>query len=488
LSDGSTTDAIDVSENGAVEIEITKGTYSITKGNGTTFIYYVEFEPADSSFDDGDDGDDGDDNGDDNGDSDASDVTTADGNVGILPGETGSYDFTSLAKEGKLTTDSTYGGAYATTNSDTLYVDAKTTGLTLYDTDTTNAETLYLPLGKTYTSGKLVITGSVTPSAEASKWAYVDIIGDNGSVVKIGTDSNKNNAISTTTTTDDSGKSVNVYTSSTTAAVKDTEIEYTATIDLDNKTVSVDFGNDTLEDKIYLTSINKIKFMTAGSATRNLGVGNVTVSYTASVNGDVNGDGVVDSKDATALLRYIAGIDKSVAANADCDGIEGIDLRDVIWILNSSASSEDNGTTGGDTNNGDSDNGTTGGDNSSDVTSGALAAGTYSCNSEGLSTANNFTLSESGITLESGQVNISPSGYISFVLSGKATITFATIGNKAAYISGTTASGESVEQTLSTGSNVSVTLEAGSYQITSADASKETRLKNTITVAYNTAE
>lgn len=55
------------------------------------------------------------------------------------------------------------------------------------------------------------------------------------------------------------------------------------------------------------------------------------------INGDVNKDGYVDKADAKMLLDHITGIstitDGTALYNADCDGIEGIDLRDAIYIL-----------------------------------------------------------------------------------------------------------------------------------------------------------
>ena len=54
------------------------------------------------------------------------------------------------------------------------------------------------------------------------------------------------------------------------------------------------------------------------------------------VNGDVNKDGTVNDADAKMLLRHLSGIetitDGTSMYNADCDGIDGWDIRDVIWI------------------------------------------------------------------------------------------------------------------------------------------------------------
>lgn len=50
--------------------------------------------------------------------------------------------------------------------------------------------------------------------------------------------------------------------------------------------------------------------------------------------GDVDKDGDVDSIDAVIKLRYVAEKNTVDMSNADCDGISGVDMRDVIWILN----------------------------------------------------------------------------------------------------------------------------------------------------------
>ena len=72
----------------------------------------------------------------------------------------------------------------------------------------------------------------------------------------------------------------------------------------------------------------------------NVDNGTVTVAdpSTGTMPGDVDLDKDVDNTDAAILLRHISGIaaitDSAALANADCDGTEGIDMADVIWILN----------------------------------------------------------------------------------------------------------------------------------------------------------
>ena len=80
--------------------------------------------------------------------------------------------------------------------------------------------------------------------------------------------------------------------------------------------------------------------------TATISSGSVTVnenSATATKLGDVDKDGDVDDADASLLLEHLLGtsiITDSVSlANADCDGVAGVNMRDVIWILNNKTSS-----------------------------------------------------------------------------------------------------------------------------------------------------
>lgn len=261
------------------------------------------------------------------------------GTVQVNPSATG-YSFTT-ATAGKLTTDSTYGGASSNYNSSTNYVEIGSNGAYLYDssaTDTTNgttgvATTLTMPLAQTYTSGKLTVSGTVTPSASSSKWAYIDIQGVNGSVVKIGTDDSKNLAISTTTNAD----GTNAYVSSSVLSAADTAYTYNAVLDLDAKSVTVTIGGATLTTSLVNTSVDKLVATTSASAARNLTVGNITVAYEASttttvVKGDSDGDGDVDKDDVTNILAYVVGKASTVADAADVDGDGEVTVADAYKI------------------------------------------------------------------------------------------------------------------------------------------------------------
>lgn len=244
----------------------------------------------------------------------------------------GSYSFTT-ANKGTLTTDSSYGGAYANLASSDNNVVISADGAVLTDTSVKSADgsfagystDLTMPLGTTYTSGILTIEGKVTPSVSASKWAYIDIQGDNGSVLKIGTDDSKKNAISSSV---DSSNN-NVYVSSTTTSTA-SAISYKAVLDLTNKTATVTMGSNTLTTALVNTSVSKIVSTTSKGSARNITVGDITVTYEAGsvtpsvIRGDANDDGVVDKNDVMHILQYvvhkISAVNNPEAADVTDDG------------------------------------------------------------------------------------------------------------------------------------------------------------------------
>lgn len=60
-------------------------------------------------------------------------------------------------------------------------------------------------------------------------------------------------------------------------------------------------------------------------------------SFAANKKGDVNGDGSITPTDAEWVAQYILG-EKTLTSTqktaANCDGETGIDIGDVMWILN----------------------------------------------------------------------------------------------------------------------------------------------------------
>ncbi len=255
--------------------------------------------------------------------------------VKVNPSDAGSYSFSS-ATAGTLTLDTSYGGAYANLNTAENKITVSAAGAALTDTSSTLATNLVMPLGKTYTTGKLTISGSVTPSAAASKWAYIDIQGTNGSVLKIGTDANKKNAISAKT----DASNANVYVSSATAAAA-SKINYTAVLDLTNKKATVTMGSDTITTDLVNTSVSKIASTTSVSGSRNITVGDVTVAYEGTttpdpqptvLKGDANDDGVVDKADVSCILTYLVGNGGTVSDKAEVTGDGAVTVADAYKI------------------------------------------------------------------------------------------------------------------------------------------------------------
>ena len=260
---------------------------------------------------------------------------TPSGSVEVKPDANGGYKF-STAAAGTLTLDTTYGGAYASLDTNENNVKISGGKAVLTDTSTTYATSLKMPMGKTYTSGTLVIKGTVIPHAAASKWAYIDIQGANGSVLKIGTDGSKMNSIATTTVS--GSTTTNNYVSGKVAAAANSEIAYEATLDLTNKTATVKLGSETLTTTLLGTNVNQIVSTTSVGSARNLTVGDIEVTYTSGgttptvVKGDADGDGDVDNADVAKVIAYAVGKEASVSSNADVNGDGKVDVADAYKI------------------------------------------------------------------------------------------------------------------------------------------------------------
>lgn len=198
--------------------------------------------------------------------------------------------------------------------------------------------------------------------------------------------------------------------------------------------------------------------------------------------GDVDKDGDVDSIDAALLLRHISGIDVITdtvsLANADCDGISGIDMRDVIWILNNKTSAEETGSTT------EAATETTTAAVESGLT--ALEAADYSVDTM-ISDTSRFTLHN---TQSDGQVRLADTdSYLEFVVNDGANVTItyecaSTNTNKTAAvcINGQTSpylAGKAAAQDFTvTG------LSAGTYRITALETGGTTARITALSISY----
>jgi epidermal growth factor receptor substrate 15 len=130
----------------------------------------------------------------------------------------------------------------------------------LVDTGSDTAK-LTIPFAQTLSSGKVTISGTVTPGADkaAGKWAFLSLVDESGAIaVALGTNSSKeislrvgDNYVKSTGATMDPGH----------------EYSYTFTIDFDAKTVVLNVDGTELEDTLSATSLKGVSSMTGGSAT-----------------------------------------------------------------------------------------------------------------------------------------------------------------------------------------------------------------------------
>lgn len=78
------------------------------------------------------------------------------------------------------------------------------------------------------------------------------------------------------------------------------------------------------EDDIYNTKLDNVKFYTVD--------GNITLADTG--RGDVNGDGRINTKDATLIMQYYAGWDVEINLNAaDMNGDDKVNTKDATLIM-----------------------------------------------------------------------------------------------------------------------------------------------------------
>ncbi|MGN1317519.1 MAG: dockerin type I domain-containing protein [Lachnospirales bacterium] len=211
----------------------------------------------------------------------------------------------------------------------------------LTDTSSTAAAALTIPFEKQLT-GKIVISGSAVPSANASKWGIAQIRGlANGSateiseIIGIGSDANKNLAVRTY---DENG--LNLYTGFGQSLGANTTYNYEFVIDLDNKQADVTVNGQTLTVPFIGESISAFYTTTSKKSSRNISVTTPRVGLvsdevitetsteetteqttetsteettsepntppvTEVVYGDADGDGVVSSNDIVVVIQNI---------------------------------------------------------------------------------------------------------------------------------------------------------------------------------------
>ncbi|MBQ7264774.1 MAG: hypothetical protein IJS61_01600 [Firmicutes bacterium] len=247
------------------------------------------------------------------------------------------YTFTG---NGYLTSNNTYGGAYGAVSGSQSdgdnYVKIANNTAIVTDTDGSATTELYLPFDKTYTSGKITISGTFTPSVTTTNWTLLQIQGAGLPITGIRINGNKYYALRV------NEDNTNVL-STGVSTEAGSPVTYKIEIDLNNKTSKLTLNNDsttTVEGTFANAYVDTVKFVTASKGARNITVGNITVSTegTTALQGDINGDGSVNSVDVFLGLRYLIGeyqLTSEQIARGDMDGDGSLALADVYKIKES---------------------------------------------------------------------------------------------------------------------------------------------------------
>ena len=214
--------------------------------------------------------------------------------------------------------------------------------------------------------------------------------------------------------------------------------------------------------------------------------------------GDVDKDGDVDRIDAELLIKHISGVkvvtDPVSLVNADCDGKTGINMLDVIWILNNPYSKVEETTqvTTKATTTEATTEATTKAQETTEATTQApvsgltaLDAGSYNASSV-LSDTARFAVSGNTSTT---QIKINESGYVEFAVKDGASVTVnykcgSTTTSKTA---GLTLNGQTSPSLAGGAAAVDFTvsgLSAGTYKIAGVQTGGTTVQIISITVAY----
>ena len=248
-------------------------------------------------------------------------------------------------------------------------------------------------------------------------------------------------------------------------------------------------------------SVSFTEFADGNDALVNVSAAKGTVGITdgsvqPSLLGDVDVDGDVDKIDAAILLKHISGIstvtNPVALANADCDGISGIDMRDVIWILNHPKAASQETTTEATTK---ATTEATTKEATTEATTQApvgsltpLAAGDYNASTI-LGGSDKFAVNGNQST--KGEIKINENGYVEFAVNAGATVTVT-------YKCGSTNTGkhataviDGVQGTMLAGGAANTTVSktfanAGTYRITAVQDSDTTANILSISVEYGT--
>ena len=242
---------------GTVTIPVTAGINTIKKGKNETHLYLLQYEMGDNP-----------------------------GPGPIITTESTTESTTTASTTTETTTEAApldytpVELGEAVTNSGTgisVTYDAATDTWTLTDTSASLAAELTVPVVTPITKGKVIVTGSATPSAASGKWAFVKVMGKTtdatGAVVEaevaaLATDSNKYITLRTDSKT---------YAASTDAITANKKYDYTFVIDLDAKTVELTVNGNTYTGTVNTTEITGFGAITSVSGSRNVSLSNTVI-------------------------------------------------------------------------------------------------------------------------------------------------------------------------------------------------------------------
>lgn len=202
--------------------------------------------------------------------------------------------------------------------------DAPNNKWNLTDTSSTAAAELTIPFAEPISKGKIVVSGTATPSSASGKWAFIKIFGVNGTtsleseVAAMATDSNKMITLRT-----DSAN----YAASSTGITANKTYNYSFVIDMDNKTVELNIDGTKYTGTVDATSITGFGSITSSSGSRNV---SVSVPYVAkvieapaSLNDEIMWDVTADLTTPSKGLRVGDTFSSNSEENGPVDFVDG---------------------------------------------------------------------------------------------------------------------------------------------------------------------
>lgn len=306
--------AYSIPTDGILTVDITDGAHTITKGKGSSYLFYMSCSGGTTDT---------------TAETSTEQTTTLTTTVTTTEATTETTTEATTNITAETTTETTtntpqetnvvnleLGEAVTGFESDTagdtgsgisVTYDNATDTWSLKDTSSTAAAALTVPFAQ-QTKGKVVISGSATPSSSSSKWALVMIKGVDSAgnaekeILSLATDGSK---VLSVRTVDASGTQVNTPIGGTLTA--NATYDFKIVLDLDNQTAIVTSGGKTVSVDINAKAVDGVYTTTSKKSSRNISISNLKVGLVTDgyVYGDANGNGTVEITDAIQLLQKI---------------------------------------------------------------------------------------------------------------------------------------------------------------------------------------